>query len=46
MFLKDWIKLLGPCTINRSIESRNEIITFFYNIQQDNVVVVIVNLNH
>ncbi len=46
MFLKDWIKQLGPCGINRSIESTNEIITFVNDIQQDNAFVVIVNLNH
>ena len=28
MFLKDWIKQLGPCSINRSIECTNEIIKF------------------
>ena len=26
MFLKNWIKQLGPCNINRSIESTNDII--------------------
>jgi hypothetical protein len=46
MFLKESIKQLGPCNINRSIKSTNEIITFVNNIQQDNAIVVIVNLNH
>ena len=46
MFLKGWIKRLGPCSINRSIESTNEIIKFINNTQQDNAIVVIVNLNH
>ena len=46
MFLKDWIKQLGPCNINRSIESTNELIKVIHNIQQDNAIVVIVNLNH
>jgi hypothetical protein len=46
MFLKDWIKQLGPCSINRSIESTNEIIKFVNNIQQDNAIVVIANLHH
>jgi len=46
MFVKDRMKQLGPCSINRSIESTNEMITFINNIQQDNAVVVIVNLNH
>jgi len=47
MFLKDWIKQLGPCSINRSIESRNEIIKVIHNFLQDNaIVVVIVTLNH
>ena len=46
MFLKDSIKQLGPCSINRSIESTNDIIIFVDNIQQDNVIVVILNLNH
>jgi hypothetical protein len=46
MFLKDWIKQLGPCSINRSIECTNEIIKFIDNIKQDNPIVVIVNLNH
>ena len=46
MFLKDWIKQLGPCSINRSIECTNEIITFIDNIKQDNAIVVSVNLNH
>ena len=41
MFLPDWIKQLGPCSINRSIESTNEIIKFVDNIQQDNAIVVI-----
>jgi len=45
MFLTEWIKQLGPCGINRSIESKNEIITFVHNIQQDNVIVGIVNIN-
>ena len=46
MFLKGWIKQLGPCSINRSIESANEIIKVIDNIQQDNTIAVIVNLNH
>ncbi len=46
MFLKDWIKLLGPCSVNRSIESTYEIIKVIDNIQQDNAIVVIVSLNH
>ena len=46
MLLKDWIKQLGPCSINRSIESTNEIIKVIDNIQQDSAIVVIVNLNH
>jgi hypothetical protein len=45
MFLKDWIKQLSPCSINRSIEFTNELIKFVNNIQQDNVIVEIVNLN-
>jgi hypothetical protein len=46
MFMKDLIKQLGPCNINRSIESTKEIIKFVNNIQQGNAIVVIVNLNH
>ena len=46
MFLTDWIKQLGPCSINRSIESTNEIIKYIDNIKQDNTIVVIVNLTH
>jgi hypothetical protein len=46
MFSTDWIKQLGPCSINRSIECTNEIIKFLDNIKQDNTIVVIVNLNH
>ena len=46
MFLKDCIKQVGPCSINRSIESTNEIIEFLKHIQQDNAIVVIKNLNH
>jgi hypothetical protein len=46
MLLKDWIKQLGPCSINPSIESTNEIIKVIDNIQQDNAIVVVVNLNH
>ena len=46
MFLKDWIKQLGPCSINRSIESTNEINKVIDNIQQYNANVVIVNFNH
>jgi hypothetical protein len=46
MFLKDWIKQLGPCSINRSIESRNEIIKVIDNMRQDKSIVVIINLNH
>ena len=43
MFLKDWIKQLGPCSINQSIESTNEISKVIDNIQQVNAIVVIVN---
>ena len=46
MLLKDWIKELGPCSINRSLESTNEIIKVIDNIQQDSAIVVIVNLKH
>ena len=46
MLFKDWIKELGPCSINRSLESTNEIIKAIDNIQQDSAIVVIVNLNH
>ena len=46
MLFKDWIKELGPCSINRSLESTNEIIKVIDNIQQDSAIVVIVNLNH
>jgi len=46
MFLRDRIKQLGPCSINRSIESTNMIIKVMDNIQQDNAIVVIANLNH
>ena len=46
MFLTYWIKQLGPCSINRSIESTNGIIKFIDNVKQDNSIVVIVNLNH
>ena len=47
MFLTDWIKQLGPCSINRSIERTNEIyIKFIDDIKQDNAIVVIANLNH
>ena len=46
MLFKDWIKELGPCNINRSLESTNEIIKVVDNIQQDSAIVVIVNLNH
>ncbi len=46
MFLKEWIKQLGPCIINRSIESTNEIMKVIDNIQHDSAIVVIVNLNH
>ena len=46
MFLTDRIKQLGRCNINRSIESKNEIITLVNNIQQGNAIVAIVNLNH
>ena len=46
LFLKDWIKQLRPCNINRSIESTNETIKVIDNIQQDSAIVVIVNLNH
>ncbi len=45
MFLKDWIKQLGPCTINRSIETTNGVIKVIDKIQKDNAIVVIVNLN-
>jgi hypothetical protein len=46
MFFVDWIKQLGPCSINRSIERTNEIIKFIDDIKQDNAIVVIVNLSH
>ncbi len=46
MFLKDLIKQLGPCSINRSTESTHEIIKVIDNIQQDNAIVVIIHLNH
>ena len=46
MLFKDWIKELGPCSINRSLESTNEIIKAIDNIQQDSAIVVIVSLNH
>jgi hypothetical protein len=46
MFLTDWIKQLGPCSIIRSIECTNEIIKFIDNIKQDKAIVVSVNLNH
>ena len=46
MLFKDWIKELGPYSINRSLESTNEIIKAIDNIQQDSAIVVIVNLNH
>ena len=46
MLFKDWIKELGPCSINRSLESTNEIIKVVDNIQQDSAIVVIVNLHH
>jgi hypothetical protein len=46
MFLTDWIKQLGPCSINLPIECTNEIIKFIDDIKQDNAIVVIVNLNH
>ena len=46
MFLKDWIKQLGPCNIHRSIEPTYEITKDIDNIQQDNAIVVILNLNH
>ena len=46
MFLKDWIKQLGPCNINRSMESTNDVIKVIDNIQQDTGIVVIVNLNN
>ncbi len=46
MFFTDWIKQLGPCSINRSIERTNEIIKFIDEIKQDNTIVVLVNLNH
>ncbi len=46
MLFKEWIKELGPCSINRSLESTNEIIKVVDNIQQDSAIVVIVNLNH
>ena len=42
----DWIKQLGPCSINRSIKSMNEIIKFVNLIEQEHVIVVIANLNH
>ena len=46
MLFKDWIKELGPCSINRSLGSTNEIIKVVDNIQQDSAIVVIVNLKH
>jgi hypothetical protein len=46
MFLNDRIKQLGPCSINRSIETTNEIIKVIDDIQQDNTIIAIVNLNH
>ena len=46
MLLKDWIKELGPCSIDRSLESTNKIIKVVKNLQQDNEIVVIVNLKH
>ena len=46
MFLKDRIKQLGPCSINRSIESTTQFFKVMDNIQQDTAIVVIVNLNH
>ena len=46
MSLTNWIKQLGPCSINRSIEFTNEIIKFIDDIKQDIAIVVIVNLNH
>ena len=46
MIFTYWIKQLGPCSINRSINSTNEFIKFIDNIQQDNEIVAIVNLNH
>jgi len=46
MFSKDWIKQLGPCSINLSIESTNKIIKHLNNNKQDNAIVVIVHLNH
>ena len=46
MFLTYWIKQLGLCSINHSIESRNEIIKFIDNIKQDYAIAVIVDLNH
>ncbi len=46
MFLKDWIKQIGPCSINRSLESSNDNIKNIDNIQQDNAIVVFKNLNH
>ncbi len=46
MFLTNWIKQLGPCSINRSIERTDKNIKFIDDIKQDNAIVVIVNLNH
>jgi hypothetical protein len=46
MFLTNRIKQLGPCSINHSIESTNEIIKFIDNAKQDSAIVIIVNLNH
>ena len=40
------INQLGPFSINRSIESTNEIIKVIDDIQQDDAIAVIVNLNH
>ena len=46
MFLTDWIKQLGPCSISRPIESTNKIIKCKDNIKEENTIVVIVNLTH
>ncbi len=42
MFLKDWIKESGPCSIKRSIESTHEIMKVIDKIQQDSAIVVMV----
>ena len=46
MLLKEWIKESGPCSINRSLESTNEIIKDIDNIQEESAILVIVDLKH